>query len=63
MILITGGLGFLGARIAKDLLQNGHALRLGSTRSQTISLPTELEGCDLAYLDLSNKEVLDEISY
>ena len=61
MILITGGLGFLGARIAKDLLQNGYHLRIASTRSKTISLPIELKDCEFSYLDLTKKEVLDEI--
>ena len=36
MILITGGLGYLGGRIAKDMLDFGFQVRLGSSKTNPI---------------------------
>jgi UDP-glucose 4-epimerase len=56
MILATGGLGFLGGRIASKLLQSGKTVRIATSKSNP-SVPPELLGCELVTIDL-----LDEAS-
>ena len=57
MILITGGYGYLGGRIASHLMKNGRQVRIGTHRASPI-IPEELEGCEQVYIDLSNIESL-----
>jgi UDP-glucose 4-epimerase len=61
MILITGGLGLLGSRIADNLIHKGHQIRIASRRRNDIILPKELETSELVSIDLTDKESLDEI--
>ena len=58
MILITGGLGYLGGRIAKHLVTNtDQKVVLGTRNSGNHSL--KLKDCDLIKMDMSNKNDLD----
>ena len=54
MILITGGLGYLGGRIAKDMLDFGFQVRVGSSKTNPI-IPKELSSCDVVLCDLTSK--------
>ncbi len=56
MILVTGGLGFLGGRIAVKLLESGKMVRIATSKSNP-TVPAELLGCELVTIDL-----LDEAS-
>ena len=57
MLLITGGLGYLGGRVAKNLLMQGKQVRIGTSRDEFI-LPPELDCCDVVKIDLLNSESL-----
>jgi len=57
MILITGGYGYLGGRIASYLLGKGEHVRIGSHRKTPI-IPEELENCEHTHIDLSSKKNL-----
>ena len=41
MILITGGLGYLGCRIAQQLLKEGYKVRLATSRKNAL-VPEEI---------------------
>ena len=43
-VLITGGLGCLGGRLSKYLMDAGYQVVIGSSR-QDAKLPNELENC------------------
>ena len=59
-ILITGGLGYLGGRIAQSLLAtNKYRIILG-TRDNQASLPKQLVGCDIALIDLLEKSSIQK---
>lgn len=55
MILITGGLGYLGTRIAIQLLATGQEIRIATSKNH-LKLPTVLKKCELVVIDLSNTE-------
>lgn len=57
MVLITGGLGYLGVRISEYLLSLGYVVRLGSSRENP-SVPNSLSGCQCVHIDLSDTESL-----
>jgi len=57
MILISGGLGYLGGRIAKDMLDFGLQVRVGSSKTNPI-IPKELSSCDVVLCDLTSKRTL-----
>ena len=58
MILITGGLGYLGGRIARHLVTNtDQKVVLSSRSSRNHSL--KLKDCDLIKMEMSNKDDLD----
>lgn len=59
MILITGGLGYLGGRIADHLLKTGHTeIALGTCRS-CVKVPFALKECKITTIDLLDDESLD----
>lgn len=57
MILITGGLGYLGARIANYLINSEKKVLLG-IRSNTNIIPDELKGCEICIFDMADKASL-----
>mgnify|MGYP006080770427 CR=1 FL=1 len=59
MILITGGLGYLGVRIAAHLLTLGYDVRLASSRENPI-IPARLGSCELVRIDFNDDELLQK---
>jgi len=59
MVLITGGLGYLGARIAQSLLIEGVKVRIATSRSNP-SIPDELKSCEIVQIDLTNSLTTDK---
>ena len=58
MVLISGGLGYLGGRIAKYLLDSGFQVRIGSSQSHP-DVPSDLLSCEIVMCDLSDKRSLE----
>jgi len=59
MILITGGLGYLGGRIADHLLKTGHSeITLGTSRL-SVQVPPALRECHIVNINLLDDEGLD----
>ncbi len=58
MVLISGGLGYLGGRIAKYLLDSGFQVRIGSSQSHP-DVPSDLLSCEIVICDLSDKRSLE----
>ncbi len=65
MILVTGATGFLGAEVAKQLLEQGHAIRC--TKRSTSKVPEKLRACsgqvewvEADLLDISSLEAAFE---
>ena len=58
MVLISGGLGYLGGRIAKYLLDSGFQVKIGSSRSHP-DVPSDLLSCEIVMCDLSDKRSLE----
>ncbi len=61
-ILITGGLGCLGGRLSKYLMDAGYQVVIGSSR-QDAKLPNELENCSLVYTDFDDIDTLADICH
>jgi len=59
MILVTGGLGYLGGRLSECLLQSGEKIRITSSRKQ-LDLPEPLNGCELIHMDLLNQSSVEK---
>ncbi len=59
MILITGGLGYLGGRIAEYLIKTGEKVRIGSSKKNPY-IPTELSLCEVVKIDLSDNCSIDK---
>ena len=57
MILVTGGLGYLGGKICEELINSGERVRIGSSK-ENIQLPDELSKCNIVKIDLLNPELL-----
>jgi len=57
MILITGGLGYLGGRIAEHLIKSGYQVRIGTSRSN-VEIPFSLKSCEIVFTDLTNEDSL-----
>jgi len=60
MILITGGLGYLGGRIAKNLINQGFDLRLTTSRDIE-SLPSILNKVELVKINLLDANNCEEV--
>ena len=58
MVLLTGGLGYLGVRITKHLYSNGIPVRIGSSRVKP-TLPNLLNGCEIAHMNLLDSDSMD----
>lgn len=58
MILLTGGTGYLGRRLAAALHQNGLAFRVLVRDESDVSALTHLPGCELVVGDLNDPESL-----
>ena len=57
MILITGGLGYLGGRIAKQLLKEGYQVRISSSRKNA-EVPEEINECEVVQANLHDSNSL-----
>jgi UDP-glucose 4-epimerase len=57
MILVTGGLGYLGGRIVSTLLKSGYQIRIGTSRTDAY-IPEELSVCEVVKVDLLDSENL-----
>jgi len=62
MVLITGGFGYLGARIAKSLLNKGFKVRIASSRLNP-NVPDDLKFCDIVHIDLKNTASTDKACF
>jgi UDP-glucose 4-epimerase len=58
MILITGGLGYLGGRIAKRMIKLGLPVRIASSR-ENASVPFLLSSCEIVVIDLLDSDSLE----
>ena len=58
MILITGGLGYLGGRIAAQLILAGLKVKIGSSRKNP-KIPKALSSCDIVYIDFFDNKSLE----
>jgi len=58
VILIIGGLGYLGGRITEKLLQQNYEVRL-ATSNRLTKLPNDFSNCELVHFDLMNLDSLD----
>ena len=56
-ILVTGGLGYLGGRLAQRLRENGERVLIGSSRADA-QLPAELSGTELIHTDYTCNQSL-----
>ena len=59
MILITGGLGYLGVRIAVSLLNLGHEVKLATSRYNP-PIPAELSSCECVRIDFNDIDLLEK---
>jgi len=59
-ILVTGGLGYLGARLCLFLKSTGFKVVIGSSR-KSAKLPKILTGCSLSFIDLNNVKLLNSV--
>jgi UDP-glucose 4-epimerase len=59
VIFITGGLGYLGARISESLCKAGELVRIGSSRKE-IRLPYTLNNCEIVHTNFFQDDSLKE---
>ena len=60
VVLITGGLGYLGGRIAKHLLSLGFRVRIASSQSPP-SVPGELSECEVFSYNFAEENTLSKV--
>jgi UDP-glucose 4-epimerase len=60
MILITGGFGYLGGRIAKYLLDSGEQVRVASRKIKSEAELKKLHGCEFVTIDLLDYDSLKD---
>lgn len=53
-VLVTGGLGYLGGRIAEHMLKTGNQVRL-TTRRARAEVPSSLLDCEVVHMDLRGR--------
>ena len=58
VILVTGGLGYLGGRIADFLQNSGIQVRIGTSRDNAY-VPEQLAKCEIVKIDLLNEKSLE----
>mgnify|MGYP000055851234 CR=1 FL=1 len=58
MILITGGLGYLGSRIAEKLINSGLKVRIASSRDKP-NIPKQLRASEVVKIDLKDIQSID----
>ncbi len=61
-VLITGGLGCLGGRLSKYLMDAGYQVVIGSSR-QDAKLPNELKSSTLVYTDFDDVNALTDVCH
>ncbi len=61
-VLITGGLGCLGGRLSKYLMDVGYQVVIGSSRQDT-KLPNELKSSTLVYTDFDDVNALTDVCH
>jgi UDP-glucose 4-epimerase len=59
MILITGGLGYLGVRIAEHLVILGYEVRLATSRENPV-VPEKLLSCECVYIDFNDNKLIEK---
>ena len=59
MVLITGGFGYLGGRIAEHLLKSGYSVRIGTHRSNVASDESN-SSYEIVNLNLFDNKSLEE---
>ena len=57
-ILITGGLGFIGSKIIKQLDKSKYSITIIDNKSSNVL--EDYENCKILNIDLSDKEILKE---
>lgn len=57
MILVTGGLGYLGGQICKELINCGEEVRIATSRANA-KIPHALSKCQIVNIDLLNTDSL-----
>lgn len=62
MILITGGLGYLGIRISEHLLALGYKIRLATSRENP-NIPESVTSCECIKIDFNDRESLENACY
>ena len=60
LVLITGGLGYLGGRIARHLLSLGFRVRIASSQSSP-SVPGELSECEVFSYNFAEENTLSKV--
>ena len=60
IVLITGGLGYVGGGLSKYLLNNGYQVIIGSSRKDA-KIPNQLKKCSLVYNDFYSISNLTDI--
>jgi UDP-glucose 4-epimerase len=58
LVLITGGLGYLGCRIAKHLLNLGVKVRISTSRD-VYQIPKALSSCEIVKVDYNDNDTID----
>jgi FlaA1/EpsC-like NDP-sugar epimerase len=61
-ILITGGTGFLGKRLAKKLKVEGHEVVITGRNNKQLLLASNFSGCESLAMDVSNIESVRDIT-
>lgn len=61
MILVTGGAGIMGSRLVKELVKDGHKVRVLTLPGDSKVSNLEGIGCEIVYGDISKADTLSDI--